>query len=222
MKQIKHNFLFLLFLGLSMQALYAQTYKAFSPTEVSTIMEADSSEAMRVLKITNYADSIFLRMPSHPVKPDPNDPVLLSFVNRLFRTVRHPNSLGVGIAAPQVGIHRQIIWVQRLDKEAENYPFEVYLNPKIIEYSDSTKLTAEGCLSIPEFRAQVQRPCSIVIEYDQLDGTHKKETISGFTSVIFQHEIDHLNGIIYLDHLKEEVYQAEREKQKKTLQDKKP
>ncbi len=221
MKLLKNNLWAIFFFGF-IPTLQAQFYKALSPAEVNMIMEADSSEAMRVLKITNYVDSVFLRMPSLPIKPNSNDPVLLSFINRLFRTVRHPNSLGVGIAAPQVGIPRQIIWVQRFDKEAENYPFEVYLNPKIIEYSDSTKLTAEGCLSIPEYRAQVQRPCTIVIEYDQLDGTHKQETVSGFTSVIFQHEIDHLNGILYLDHLKDEAYQAEREKQKKSLSEKKP
>ncbi len=176
----------------------------FTPEEIALIYQADTSEAMRVLKITNQEDSIFLRQASQAIKITPGDTALAHFVQRLFKTVRHPKSLGVGIAAPQVGIHRQIIWVQRFDKEAENFPFEVYLNPQIIEYSDSTKITPEGCLSIPDRSEKVERPCTIVIAYDQMDGSHHQETISGYTSVIFQHEIDHLRGILYLDHLKQE------------------
>jgi peptide deformylase len=209
------NFCFIILVSIFSLNASAQTkYKTFSPSEINMITEADSSKSMRVLQITNYVDSVFLRMPSLAVKPDPNDTLLLSFVNRLYKTVRDPNSLGVGIAAPQVGIPRRIIWVQRFDKEEEQFPFEVYLNPEITTYSDTTKLTMEGCLSIPDFRSEVKRPCSITIEYDQLDGTHRRETISGFTSVIFQHEIDHLNGILYLDHLKKEVYDQRKKEQK--------
>lgn len=199
---------------LSFNAQAQTNYKAFSPAEVNMIADADSSKPMRVLQITNYVDSVFLRMPSLEVKPDASDTILLGFINRLYKTVRAPNSLGVGIAAPQVGIPRRIIWVQRFDKEADQMPFEVYLNPKIVQYSDSTKLTMEGCLSIPDFSSEVKRPCSIVIEYDGLDGLQHRETIEGFTSVIFQHEIDHLDGILYLDHLKKEVYDQRKKDQR--------
>lgn len=183
------------------------TARPFSWAERGTILSADTLTPLRVLKINNYADSVFLRMPSIPVAPNPEDTVLQHFVKRLFTTVRDSMSLGVGIAAPQVGIHRQIIWVQRFDKEEEGLPFEVYLNPTIVSYSDSTKLTREGCLSIPDRSETVERPCVIEIEYDKLDGTHHQESIDGFTSVIFQHEIDHLKGILYLDHLEEEKKQ---------------
>jgi peptide deformylase len=184
----------------------------FSWAERGTILSADTLTPLRVLKINNYADSVFLRMPSMPVRANPADTVLQHFVKRLFATVRDSMSLGVGIAAPQVGIHRQIIWVQRFDKEEEGLPFEVYLNPRIVSYSDSTKLTREGCLSIPNRSETVQRPCVITIEYDRMDGSHHKESIDGFTSVIFQHEIDHLYGILYLDHLDEEKKQARMQK----------
>jgi len=179
-------------------------YRPMSWAERGTILSAETTTPLRVLKINNYADSVFLRMPSKPVKPDPSDTVLQHFVQRLYATVRDSASLGVGIAAPQVGIHRQIIYVQRFDKEEEGLPFEVYLNPAITQYSDSTKVTREGCLSIPNRSEAVTRPCTITIEYDRLDGSHQREIIDGFTSVIFQHEIDHLRGILYLDHLEEE------------------
>jgi len=183
------------------------TARPFSWAERGTILSADTLRPLRVLKINNYADSVFLRMPSMPVAANPEDTVLQHFVKRLFATVRDSMSLGVGIAAPQVGIHRQIIWVQRFDKEEKGLPFEVYLNPTIVSYSDSTKLTREGCLSIPDRSETVERPCVIEIEYDKLDGSHHRESIDGFTSVIFQHEIDHLKGILYLDHLEEEKKQ---------------
>ncbi|GAB4403549.1 MAG: peptide deformylase [Microscillaceae bacterium] len=177
---------------------------------MGTIYEGTSTAAMRVLKITHYADSVFLRGKAQPVKPDPQDTVLRYFLQRLYQTVRHPRSAGIGIAAPQVGIPRQIIWVQRLDKPEEDYPFEAYLNPVIEAYSDSAAFNREGCLSIPNRFESVKRPCSIDIAYDTPAGEHRRETVTGFTAVIFQHEIDHLNGILYLDHLAEEQREQER------------
>ena len=205
MKRCFPTLLFVLALAFNAHAQMEESARPFTWAERGTIYEADSIQPMRVLKISNYADSVFLRLPSFPVNASPGDSVLQHFVSRLYHTVRDSMSLGVGIAAPQVGIHRQIIWVQRFDKEEEDFPFEVFLNPVIKAYSDSTKVTPEGCLSIPDRRELVTRPCSIEIEYDRMDGTHQSETIDGFTSVIFQHEIDHLRGILYIDHVREEV-----------------
>ncbi|WP_452219536.1 peptide deformylase [Lacinutrix salivirga] len=173
-------------------------------------MSAKAEYPMRVFKITNKKDSILLRTKSTYVKPDTTDVVLNTFVNRLYATVRDSMSLGVGIAAPQVGILKNIIWVQRFDKD--EFPFEVYLNPKIVFYSEEKQTRKEGCLSIPD-RSDVLkcRSKSIEIEYDKLNGKHIKETITDFTAVIFQHEIDHLNGILYLDHLEKEISDAQRE-----------
>lgn len=184
--------------------VFAQNGVDFSEREAKLIFEKDSSEAMRVWKITNKEDSIFLRQKCEKVAINPNDTTLVYFVNRLYRTVRHPSSLGVGIAAPQVGINKRIIWVKRVDKEEEGMPFKVYINPKILEYSKETKITPEGCLSIPDRRENIIRPDKIKIQYQSLDGEIHEEEIDGFTSVIFQHEIDHLDGILYLDHLESE------------------
>ncbi|MFG6686556.1 peptide deformylase [Mariniflexile sp. HNIBRBA6329] len=180
---------------------------SFSVEQSKIIMNSDSLTPMRVYKINNTKDSLLLRTKSDYIKADPNDMVLKTFINRLYATVRDSISLGVGIAAPQVGILKNIIWVQRFDKE--NFPFEVYLNPVIKSYSEKKQTFREGCLSIPNRTDTINtRAFSILIEYDTMEAEHKTETIEGFTSVIFQHEIDHLNGILYLDHLKKEVVDA--------------
>lgn len=201
----------LFFLVLTLVIIYAcginKTPKkitlSFTSQQSHLITAGDSLTPMRVYKITNPTDSFLLRMPSTKVNPNPDDPILNLFVKRLYRTVRDSLSLGVGIAAPQVGILKQIIWVQRFDKS--EFPFEVYLNPVITHYSEQKQDCLEGCLSIPDRRdTTTTRAETIYLEYDQLNGQHKKDTVEGFTAVIFQHEIDHLNGILYLDHLEKE------------------
>jgi peptide deformylase len=177
--------------------------RIFSEDQSQMIMSGSATEPMRVYKITNYQDSILLRKKSEDVIIDAENIVLQTFVDRLYATVRDSISLGVGIAAPQVGILKNIIWVQRFDKD--QFPFEVYLNPKIIQYSDKTQECREGCLSIPNRSDTLNsRAYAVLIEYDKLDATHHTEMIEGFTAVIFQNEIDHLNGILYLDHLENE------------------
>ncbi len=179
----------------------------FSTEEFRLITNADSVTPMRVYKITNKKDSLLLRTKSAYIKPNLQNKELQLFVKRLYATVTDSASMGVGIAAPQVGILKNIIWVQRFDKE--HFPFEVYLNPKIIEYSEDKQTVKEGCLSIPNRTDTLNsRSQSITIEYDNLDGDHKTENVKSFTAVIFQHEIDHLNGILYLDHLEKEVRSA--------------
>ena len=117
-----------------------------------------------------------------------------------FATVRDSLNEGVGIAAPQVGISRQLVAVQRLDKTGE--PFEFYVNPEIIYFSQDTVLGQDGCLSIPGRMGAVYRSKEIVVRYrDELSFEWRQDTVREFTARIFQHEIDHLNGILYTDYL---------------------
>ena len=117
------------------------------------------------------------------------------------------DSNGVGLAAPQIGINRNVVAVQRFDKEG--HPFEVYPNISIVEYSDSLASGPEGCLSVPDRRGDVLRSTEIIIEYADMAALSKgskeipmvRDTISGFTAVIFQHETDHLDGVLYIDRL---------------------
>ncbi|MDP5231571.1 MAG: peptide deformylase [Cellulophaga sp.] len=177
----------------------------FSKDQATYIQKAESDKPMRVFKINSVSDSILLREKSSYINP--NDPDVPLFAARLFATVRDSMSLGVGIAAPQVGILKNIIWVQRFDKE--DLPFEVYLNPKIIQYSKKKQTRKEGCLSIPDRSETLNsRAYAILIEYDTMDNKHHIEMVEDFTAVIFQHEIDHLDGILYLDHLQQEIEDA--------------
>lgn len=119
--------------------------------------------------------------------------------HRMLCTVNDPDNPGVGIAAPQVGISRQLIAVVRFDKEGA--PFEFYPNAEITFYSPEKKYGWEGCLSVPGQRDTVLRSTSIVVSYnDELTFEPRTDTISGFTARIFQHEIDHLKGILYIDY----------------------
>ncbi len=179
----------------------------FSQDESQLILLGKVDKPMRVLLITNPKDSVILRSKSTSFKVNPVDSILQHFTNRLYATVRDSLTRGVGIAAPQVGILKKIIWVQRFDKDEE--PFEVYFNPEIKKYSEMKQDVLEGCLSIPNVREITHdRSYAIFLEYDDRKGDHKCEMIEAFTAVIFQHEIDHLDGILFTDHLKKETKES--------------
>ena len=179
----------------------------FSKEEAQLILSEKAHDPMRVLLITNPIDSIILRSKSSVFKVDPSDKVLQHFTQRLYSTIRDSLTRGVGIAAPQVGVLKKIIWVQRFDKK--NEPFEVYYNPEIKKYSEMKQDVMEGCLSIPNIREMMHnRSYAVFLEYDNSKGEHKCEMIEAFTAVIFQHEIDHLDGILFTDHLERETKES--------------
>jgi len=170
--------------------------------EKKLIKAGPADSAMYVLSVFRHSDSLFLRNYALSVGNVTNKHMKL-LQQRMLATVLHPDSRGVGIAAPQVGISRRLILVQRFDKEGE--PFEAYFNPHILKSSESTVLRDEGCLSIPGLRGPVERPDIIEIKYIGTDGKEVIETVQGFTSRIFQHEIDHLNGVLYTDRVKSKL-----------------
>ena len=189
----------------------------FTETELALIHGTDS--IMRVLTIDDPSDLLVLRS----LSSDLSDSALLSddfkrLAELMVATVTHPSQDGVGIAGPQVGLNRRVVAVQRFDKEGE--PFEIYPNVRIIWASDSLAAGPEGCLSVPDRRGDVLRSQEIVIEYADIDGAEYsrnedrlnsnryaksvpmvRDTVRGFTAVIFQHEIDHLDGVLYIDRL---------------------
>ena len=178
----------------------------FSSGELELLNGTDS--IMRVLTIQDSIDLAVLRA----VSCDFSAKELMSeqftkLGRRMVATVTHPSQDGVGIAGPQVGLNRRIVAVQRFDKTGG--PFEVYANVRIVWLSDSLAYGPEGCLSVPDRRGNVLRSQQIVIEYADLaslshscdDIPMARDTVSGFTAVIFQHEIDHLEGVLYIDRL---------------------
>ena len=170
----------------------------FSACELNILNGTDS--IMRVLTIQDSIDLAVLRAASCDFSAKELMSEQFSKLGRrMVATVTHPSQDGVGIAGPQVGLNRRIVAVQRFDKTGE--PFEVYANVRIVWLSDSLAYGPEGCLSVPDRRGNVLRSQQIVIEYADLaslshscdDIPMARDTVSGFTAVIFQHEIDHLS-----------------------------
>ena len=112
---------------------------------------------------------------------------------------------GVGIAAPQVYISKRVVIVASRPNlrypDAPEMDAVVMVNPEILEQSDVTVLGEEGCLSVPNERGQVQRAQSIKVLYHTLTGELMESIFEGFPARIVQHEIDHLNGILFVDRL---------------------
>ena len=169
--------------------------KPLNTAERELILSGDTTQLMRVIQDTVATEDAVLRTPS--VDIDPNESLLPLLAKRMYLSVTDSLHPGVGIAAPQVGINRNLIWVQRFDKPGE--PMELYLNPKITWRSKLLRRGLEGCLSIPDTMGQVLRNYTIRLVYQDTDGTHREEMIEGFTAVIFQHETDHLHGILFTD-----------------------
>ncbi len=170
------------------------------------VIHASGDGIMRVLSIADPTDSLLLRKESLPVSEQmlrSEEYALLR--ERMLQTVQNPEAEGVGIAAPQVGVRRNIIAVQRFDKEVE--PFEFYLNPEIVERIGEKADGGEGCLSVPELYGNVSRWQEIVLRYRDEQWVEHTERIEGFTAVIFQHEVDHLSGRLFIDYLSVEGFE---------------
>lgn len=172
----------------------------FTSHEKEIIRGADS--IFRVLTVRDSLDYAVLRSPSTDLSPKTiKSKDFADLCRTMLKTVTHPSQDGVGLAAPQIGINRRVVAVQRFDKPGE--PFEVYPNIRLVWASDSLAYGPEGCLSVPDRREEVLRSQEIVIEYALTQHPERsvRDTVSGFTAVIFQHEIDHLDGVLYIDRL---------------------
>ena len=108
---------------------------------------------------------------------------------------------GVGLAANQVGILKQIVTINFEDKENNKQKNYVLFNPSIINYSKETIVMEEGCLSLPDQYADVERPKKITIEYIDKNKKLIRREVDGFEARILQHEIDHLSGKLFVDYL---------------------
>lgn len=159
------------------------------------INESDSVMYVTVLP----EDSVLLRTPSVDLSAEQlASPELRTLMAKMRATVQSPQQDGVGIAAPQVGIDRRLIWIQRFDKPGE--PFECYLNPHLDSVYGAMTHGPEGCLSVPPMRGHVPRYGSVIVSYLHPETLlPQKDTVHGYTAIIFQHECDHLDGTLYID-----------------------
>lgn len=156
---------------------------------------------MSVLPIVTYDDEV-LRKEAEPVKENTEE--LQKLIDDMFDTMY--NSDGVGLAAPQIGKLLRI-FVADADpmvddeEDGDQHGPIAMINPKITFQSDETVDMDEGCLSIPEVNASVKRPEKIVVTYLDRDFEEQELEVDGWLSRVIQHEYDHLDGILFLDHI---------------------
>jgi peptide deformylase len=107
---------------------------------------------------------------------------------------------GIGLAAIQIGEPLRIVTMDLARKDEAQKP-EVFINPEILWTSEEREAYEEGCLSIPEYYEEVERPAKVKVKYLDLDGAPREVEAAGLLATCLQHEIDHLNGVLFIDHL---------------------
>jgi peptide deformylase len=107
---------------------------------------------------------------------------------------------GIGLAAVQIGEPVRMLVID-LAKDPEPKAPQVFINPEVVWSSDERSVYEEGCLSIPDYYADVERPASVKVRHIDLDGKEREITAEGLFSTCLQHEIDHLNGVLFIDHI---------------------
>ncbi len=154
------------------------------------------SRRPKLLDIHIYGDNV-LRLRAAEVEAI--DDELRQFAEDLTHTMYKRD--GVGIAAPQTGISKRIIVVDpHWSQDGKSREPLVMINP-VIESSDGETETEEGCISVPGIYARVVRPSEISVSYTELSGERRLMKLSGYPAVVVQHEYDHLEGILFVDHL---------------------
>jgi peptide deformylase len=107
---------------------------------------------------------------------------------------------GIGLAAIQVGVPQRVVTLDLAKKDEPKDP-QVVINPEILWSSEELGTYEEGCLSIPEFYEEVDRPAQVKVRYTDLDGNAREVDANGLLATCLQHEIDHLNGVLFIDHI---------------------
>jgi peptide deformylase len=137
-----------------------------------------------------------LRLVSKPVGKV--DSTVRKLVEDMLETMY--DAPGIGLAAIQVGEPRRIVTMDLAKKDEPKQP-QVYINPELVWQSEERKVHEEGCLSIPEYYEEVERPAQVAVKYLDLDGKPQQIEASGLLATCLQHEIDHLNGVLFIDHI---------------------
>ncbi len=164
---------------------------------------------MAILHIVTFPDP-FLKNPTQPVTSidDGIQQIIENMADTMYQAP------GVGLAAIQAGIDKSIIIVDP-DPNPEKRKFQAVINPKIVLNRGETLSEKEGCLSVPDFRSDVKRFERVVVKGMDRDGRPLEIDTDGLLAVILQHEIDHLNGILFIDRisaLKRSLYTKKRKK----------
>jgi peptide deformylase len=170
---------------------------------------------MSKLPIIKLPDPI-LREKSLPVETIDAD--VRAFLNSMLETMYA--APGVGLAAVQVGVLRRMLVLDIVRDEDQPKKPMMLVNPEIVSLGSEPRLHEEGCLSIPEMYAEVERPGLVRVRYVDVEGQQREEDFQDLLATVVQHEIDHLNGVLFIDHLSrlkrdllvKKFYKAQREK----------
>jgi len=150
---------------------------------------------MAILKILTYPDKFL----SEPTKPVENIDEKIQNLVKDMASIMY-QAPGIGLAAIQVGINKSLL-VYDVSPKDEKRSLQVLINPRIIESEGTTISEDEGCLSVPDFKANVKRAASVLVEgFDNKEKLLRLEA-EGLLAVVLQHEIDHLNGILFIDRI---------------------
>jgi peptide deformylase len=137
-----------------------------------------------------------LRLVSAPVKAINDD--IRKLVEDMFETMY--DAPGIGLAAIQIGELQRVVTLDLAKKDEPKDP-QVFINPEIVVASGEKSTHEEGCLSIPEFYEEVERPATVTVKYLDLEGQTRQVEAAGLLATCLQHEIDHLNGVLFIDHI---------------------
>ncbi|SES04612.1 peptide deformylase [Tranquillimonas rosea] len=139
-----------------------------------------------------------LKKPASPVETV--TPELRKLADDMLETMY--DAPGIGLAAPQVGVLRRLLVMDCVKDESEPARPMVLINPEVTWSSDERSTYEEGCLSVPEQYGEVERPAEVEVRWRDLDWTERTERFDGLWSTCVQHEIDHLDGKLFIDYLK--------------------
>ena len=137
-----------------------------------------------------------LRQVSKPVAKI--DAATKKLVEDMFETMY--DAPGIGLAAIQIGVPQRVVTVDLAKKDEPQDP-RVFVNPEVLWQSEEKATHEEGCLSIPEYYEEVERPARVKVRYQDLDGNTHEVDAESLLATCLQHEIDHLNGVLFIDHL---------------------
>lgn len=137
-----------------------------------------------------------LKLVSEPVGPVTAE--IRTLVADMFETMY--DAPGVGLAAIQIGVAKRIVTIDTSKDENAREP-RVFLDPEIVWSSEEKRVYDEGCLSIPDYYGEVERPDRVRVKFRDLDGKEQEIEADGLLATCIQHEIDHLNGVLFIDHL---------------------
>ncbi|MFG1297500.1 peptide deformylase [Xanthobacter variabilis] len=126
------------------------------------------------------------------------DSEIRKLVEDMFETMY--DAPGIGLAAIQVGVQKRVITID-VAREGEDKKPVALINPEIIAESEETSVYSEGCLSIPDYYEEVERPARVAVRFQDINGAVREVEADGLFATCVQHEIDHLNGVLFIDHI---------------------